>query len=137
MRTDCSTSTLLSRSLAHRLQPGKALYTTIRELVENSLDAAESASVLPDISLSIEEMDTKTFEGIRGIASRQRVDTSLYHGGASGGKGDRAGAAKAAGSASDAPSATPADSADGEAGGGGGGRKGGADPMYYRITCRE
>lgn len=28
---------------------GKALFTTIRELVENGLDAAESMGVLPDI----------------------------------------------------------------------------------------
>ena len=33
--------------------PGKSLYTTIRELVENSLDAAESLRVLPDIELSM------------------------------------------------------------------------------------
>jgi DNA topoisomerase VI subunit B len=31
--------------------PGKSLYTSIRELVENSLDAAESISVLPDIEV--------------------------------------------------------------------------------------
>ena len=29
--------------------PGKSLYTTIRELVENSLDAAESIGAPPDI----------------------------------------------------------------------------------------
>ena len=33
--------------------PGKSLYTTIRELVENSLDAAESIHALPDIQVSI------------------------------------------------------------------------------------
>lgn len=35
--------------------PGKSLFTTIRELVENSLDAAESIQVLPTIELSIVE----------------------------------------------------------------------------------
>lgn len=35
------------------LQPGKCLYTTIRELVENALDAAESISQLPDIDITV------------------------------------------------------------------------------------
>ena len=35
------------------LQPGKCLYTTIRELVENSLDAAESISQLPDVDITV------------------------------------------------------------------------------------
>lgn len=35
------------------LQPGKSLYTTMRELVENSLDAAESAMTLPDIDVTM------------------------------------------------------------------------------------
>ena len=34
-------------------QPGKCLYTTIRELVENSLDAAEAISQLPDIDIKM------------------------------------------------------------------------------------
>lgn len=36
---------------------GKSLYTTIRELVENSLDASESIQVLPDIKVSIVEFN--------------------------------------------------------------------------------
>ena len=35
------------------VQPGKCLYTTIRELVENALDAAESISQLPDIDITV------------------------------------------------------------------------------------
>ncbi len=35
------------------VQPGKCLYTTVRELVENSLDAAESISQLPDIDVTM------------------------------------------------------------------------------------
>lgn len=35
------------------MQPGKCLYTTIRELVENSLDSAESISMLPDIDIIV------------------------------------------------------------------------------------
>jgi hypothetical protein len=32
-------------------QPGKCLYTTIRELVENALDSAESISTLPLVEI--------------------------------------------------------------------------------------
>ena len=35
------------------LQPGKSLYTSMRELVENSLDAAESINKLPDIQVTM------------------------------------------------------------------------------------
>ncbi|KAK8967344.1 DNA topoisomerase 6 subunit B [Platanthera guangdongensis] len=35
------------------LKPGKSLYTTVRELVENSLDSAESIKVLPSIEVAI------------------------------------------------------------------------------------
>lgn len=35
------------------LQPGKCLYTTVRELVENSLDAAESGGRLPEIEITM------------------------------------------------------------------------------------
>ena len=47
--------------------PGKSLYTTIRELVENSLDACESVDVLPEISLHIEEMTEAMFNELRGV----------------------------------------------------------------------
>jgi len=51
--------------------PGKSLYTTIRELVENSLDACESIDVLPEISLQIEEMTEAMFNELRGIDSHK------------------------------------------------------------------
>lgn len=35
------------------LQPGKCLYTTIRELVENALDSAEAISMLPAIDITM------------------------------------------------------------------------------------
>ena len=38
------------------LQPGRCLYTTVRELVENSLDAAESISELPEVSIIMYEL---------------------------------------------------------------------------------
>ena len=38
------------------LQPGKCLYTSVRELVENSLDAAESIGQLPDVTITMSVM---------------------------------------------------------------------------------
>lgn len=34
-------------------QPGKSLYTTVRELVENALDSAESISELPEVEVTM------------------------------------------------------------------------------------
>ena len=59
---------------------GKALYTTIREFVENALDACESAGRLPNIALTVQEMDAATLNAERGIAARRRKDHSLYSG---------------------------------------------------------
>lgn len=56
---------------------GKSLYTSIRELVENSLDACESIDVLPNISVSIEELTKQEFNKIRGI-SQQNKDVELF-----------------------------------------------------------
>jgi hypothetical protein len=36
-----------------KTQPGKCLYTTVRELVENSLDSAESVSALPLVEITM------------------------------------------------------------------------------------
>ena len=59
--------------------PGKALYTTIRELVENSLDAAESIQVLPSIQVEVTELSQKSFDAFRGSEKCARQDLSLYH----------------------------------------------------------
>lgn len=47
---------------------GKSLFTTIRELVENSLDAAESIRMLPNISVSIEEFTEAEHNLLHGIS---------------------------------------------------------------------
>jgi hypothetical protein len=60
------------------MQPGKSLYTTIRELVENSLDAAESVGVLPEIKVTIEEMTEAELDELRGLETRERVDHGLF-----------------------------------------------------------
>jgi hypothetical protein len=122
-------ATICWRFICLVLQPGKALYTTIRELTENSLDASEAAGYLPDISIEVEEMDTASFNTLRGIATRQRVDHSLYSGSTG---------SKAARSAK--PSSAAVDSVtlgDGEGEGEGGAKGKGDSTMYYRITCRD
>jgi len=55
------------QSIAGFDNAGKSLYTTLREFIENSLDACESVNVLPDISVSIEEMTQKQFNVLRGV----------------------------------------------------------------------
>ena len=85
---------------------GKSLYTTIRELVENSLDACESASILPDIVLKIEEMNQEAFNILRGVNDRGgtgdgAVDEGLFQkkgkGGGGGGTSSNTGAGTGAG----------------------------------------
>ena len=44
----------------------KRCRTTIRELVENSLDAAESIQVLPSIQVEVTELSQKSFDAFRG-----------------------------------------------------------------------
>lgn len=59
-------------------QAGKSLFTTIRELVENSLDAAESIAVLPLVSITIEEFTEAEFNQHRGMDNRDVVDEGLF-----------------------------------------------------------
>jgi len=47
--------------------PGKSLYTTLRELIENSLDACESQRILPNISVKVEEMTQTQFNTWRSL----------------------------------------------------------------------
>ena len=56
-----------NQSIAGFDNAGKSLYTTLRELIENSLDACESVNVLPDISVTIEEMTQAQFNRMRGV----------------------------------------------------------------------
>lgn len=56
-----------NQSIAGFDNAGKSLYTTLRELIENSLDACESVNVLPDISVTIEEMTQAQFNVMRGV----------------------------------------------------------------------
>eukprot|EP00904_Undaria_pinnatifida_P002598 jgi/Undpi1/12339/HiC_scaffold_5.g02015.m1 len=132
---------------------GKSLYTTIREFVENSLDAAESIGALPLVALTIEEFTEAEFNEHRGMDNRDVVDAGLFK--TSGGKKSTGG--KTAKPASKPPATedkTPADdeSVDGSA------AKPSAvgadeaavapepkekkvrskgDSLYYRVKCRD
>jgi hypothetical protein len=93
--------------LLHALQPGKCLYTTVRELVENALDSAESVGELPVIDITMyemqiascrtsqmirniylaallhavhrEEVSRARLNEIRGLEHQERLDEQLYH----------------------------------------------------------
>ncbi|XP_044945822.1 DNA topoisomerase 6 subunit B [Hordeum vulgare subsp. vulgare] len=67
-----------NKNIAGFDNPGKSLYTTMRELVENALDSAESISELPDIEITIEEITKSKFNTMIGLVDRERVDEALY-----------------------------------------------------------
>jgi DNA topoisomerase-6 subunit B len=60
---------------------GKSLYTSIRELIENSLDATESIGILPDVSVHITEYSEQEFNKLSGLGESPRKnqkDTELF-----------------------------------------------------------
>ncbi|KAK4254876.1 hypothetical protein QN277_007953 [Acacia crassicarpa] len=67
-----------NKNIAGFDNPGKCLYTTVRELVENSLDSAESISELPVVEIIIEEMGKSKFNSLIGLVDRERIDAELY-----------------------------------------------------------
>ncbi|GAB2303750.1 DNA topoisomerase 6 subunit B [Dionaea muscipula] len=67
-----------NKNIAGFDNPGKCLYTTVRELVENSLDSAESISELPVVEVTIEEIGKSKFNSMIGLIDRERVDQELY-----------------------------------------------------------
>ncbi|KAF0909784.1 hypothetical protein E2562_000105 [Oryza meyeriana var. granulata] len=67
-----------NKNIAGFDNPGKSLYTTMRELVENALDSAESISELPDIEITIEEITKSKFNTMIGLVDRERIDEELY-----------------------------------------------------------
>ena len=102
---------------------GKSLFTTIREFVENSLDAAESIHVLPDIEVRIEEFTEEEHNNKHGIDR---------------GKAKGVAASAAAGGDDDdlLPTATAAGKKGKKAVAGGGAVKE-KDQMYYMVTCKD
>ncbi|XWS73487.1 hypothetical protein CRYUN_Cryun02cG0133500 [Craigia yunnanensis] len=67
-----------NKNIAGFDNPGKSLYTTVRELVENALDSAESISELPVVDLTIEEIVKSKFNSMIGLVDRDRIDEELY-----------------------------------------------------------
>lgn len=67
-----------NKNIAGFDNPGKCLYTTVRELVENALDSAESISELPVIEITIEEIGKSKFNSMIGLADHERRDEALY-----------------------------------------------------------
>ncbi|KAH0652713.1 hypothetical protein KY289_030391 [Solanum tuberosum] len=59
-------------------QPGKCLYTTVRELVENAFDSVESISELPVVEITIEEIGLSKFNSMIGLGDRERRDEALH-----------------------------------------------------------
>ncbi|KAJ0651945.1 putative DNA topoisomerase (ATP-hydrolyzing) [Helianthus annuus] len=58
--------------------PGKSLLTTVRELVENALDSAESIAELSLVEVTIEEINKSKFNSMIGLIDRERIDEALY-----------------------------------------------------------
>lgn len=68
-----------NKNIAGFDNPGKSLYTTVRELVENGLDAAEAVPTSPIIHVSIECIGDEEFCSIVGMTGNQnRIDSALY-----------------------------------------------------------
>ncbi len=69
-----------NKTIAGFDNPGKSLYTTVRELVENGLDAAEAINVLPVITVHVKELDKRGLDAMMGVTSRERMDETLFTG---------------------------------------------------------
>ncbi|THG22979.1 hypothetical protein TEA_008401 [Camellia sinensis var. sinensis] len=67
-----------NKNIAGFDNPGKSLYTTVRELVENALDSAETISELPVVEITIEEIVRSKFNSMIGLVDRERIDEELY-----------------------------------------------------------
>jgi len=61
-----------NRTIAGFDNPARSLYVSIRELVENSLDASESAGVLPKINVILDTAESCSDENL-GIASEPKI----------------------------------------------------------------
>jgi DNA topoisomerase VI B subunit len=132
--------------------PGKSLFTTIRELTENSLDAAESINVLPNISITVEQISQEDLNKQQGLGVHERVDEKLYKkadspkkklskaaaaaaaAAAAGADDDADGAGMGAGSKTTAAAAAAAVTTNKAGGAGAAGRD---KTSFYRITCTD
>lgn len=100
--------------------PGKSLFTTIREFVENALDAAEAVRVLPDIAVTVDELTAREFAEIREcFADDGGASVKLPAVRATPSKRGREEDAEE--DAADEPAPVPTS----------------AQQLYYRVTCRD
>ena len=83
---------------------GKSLYTTLRELVENSLDACESVNVLPDVAVFVEELTMEQFNTERGVSVGSSASKRSSGAGAGADDNDDGGGSSAANDKSSATS---------------------------------
>eukprot|EP00730_Choanoeca_flexa_P016954 TRINITY_DN8101_c0_g1_i1.p1 TRINITY_DN8101_c0_g1~~TRINITY_DN8101_c0_g1_i1.p1 ORF type:complete len:734 (+),score=202.30 TRINITY_DN8101_c0_g1_i1:118-2319(+) len=60
-----------NKSIAGFDNPGKSLYTTIREFVENGLDAAEEIDVLPSIAVEVTRVPNHAISDLYGLKKKQ------------------------------------------------------------------
>ncbi|KAG1654231.1 hypothetical protein FOA52_005327 [Chlamydomonas sp. UWO 241] len=67
-----------NKNIAGFDNPGKCLYTSIRELVENALDSSESIRELPLVEITVEEISRPRLDRIRGVEHHNRLDEALY-----------------------------------------------------------
>lgn len=61
-----------NRIIAGFTNPAKALFTSIRELIENGLDAAEEARRLPNIRVRLRKLSDEELENIIGLSHKIR-----------------------------------------------------------------
>jgi len=106
---------------------GKSLYTTLREFIENALDAAEAIGTLPEIDIAVEEVSVSQYESLIGLKAHVRLDDELY----ADFESDKA---KAKRLAQEAKKAAKAASAASKRGGGG---KRDQAKCFYKITVKD
>ena len=109
-----------NKNIAGFDNPGKSLYTTIRELVENSLDACEAAGVPPEIEITLHEIDKAALDKLIGITTHERLDPALYEKAQAEGK-------KRSGGSSSAKDAEEGDGAP----------KGKQETLYYKVNVKD
>ncbi len=67
-----------NKAIAGFDNPTRSTYTSVRELVENALDAAEKGSFLPDIQIKIELMPTEEIGELMGIKDYQIDEDATF-----------------------------------------------------------
>jgi DNA topoisomerase VI B subunit len=108
---------------------GKSLYTSIRELMENALDACESIGELPTVQVYIEELTQQEFNQVRGISGAAPKDVDLFR--ESGSKKRTSTGAGSGGGTEDK------NNNNGSAGSSSGGRKKASQEGYFKIKVKD